>query len=80
MRRPDLPAFWNPGKYRKMEKTVGKHDTGFLLDYADVAGTAMAQAFADYRKEAPEESLTELGEALMTLSAIVVALQERRVA
>lgn len=75
-----IPPFWHAARYRKLKKKVRKLDSDLLLGYADAIGTGMAVAFSDYRKDEREESLLELGEALMTLSAVVAELRDRRVA
>lgn len=72
-----IPPFWKPSRYKSAKRKVARLDSEFLYGFADMSGTAMAQAFQDYRKEGREESLAELEDSLMTLSAIVASLRSR---
>lgn len=72
-----IPAFWKPSRYKSAKRKVTKLDNEFLYGFADMAGTAMSQAFRDYQREGDERSLGELEESLITLSAIVSAFRSR---
>lgn len=74
------PPFWKPSRYKSAKRKVAKLDEEYLFGFADAAGTAMAMAFQDYRKEGREESLAELETAVITLAAIVSSLRHRGVA
>lgn len=76
----NIPPFWNARRYKAERRKVGKKDTTFLLDFADMVGSGMSLAFSDFRRERREESLAELEMALVTLSAIVAELGVRGVA
>jgi hypothetical protein len=72
-----FPPFWSITRYKKARARAARQDKSLLLDYADAAGSGMGQAFGDYRRDGDERSLQEIGEALMTLSAVVAELQAR---
>lgn len=73
----DLPPGWVPGRYASLARKVRKLDESTLLGYADMAGTGMAQAFADFRRDSDMASLDEIEEGLMTLWAVSRELRAR---
>jgi hypothetical protein len=71
---------WDAVMYARMEKRVRGMANYELLEWADVAGSGMAKAFSDYRREADEVSLIEIREGLMALWALTRELDLRRLA
>lgn len=54
-----------------------KLSTTALLDWADVAGSAMAKGFMDYRDHGDLESLTDLGLGMISMQAVIYVLKAR---
>ena len=54
-----------------------KLSTTALLDWADVAGTAMAKGFMDYREHGDLASLTDLGLGMISMQAVIYVLKAR---
>jgi hypothetical protein len=75
--KPDQPPNWDKRAYRSAEKRAGKMDRGMLLEYADMAGTGMAMAFSDFRREPQDVSLLEAERGLIALWAVVQELRAR---
>lgn len=61
-------------------RRVAKSATTELLDWADVAGSAMAKGFDDYRHHGDTASLDEIAMAVVTLHAVVLELKARAAA
>jgi hypothetical protein len=72
-----IPPFWSAARYRSGVRKSRKLDDDLLLAYADAAGTGMAVAFDDYRKDRDAKSLDELEAAMLTLAAVVTVLRSR---
>jgi hypothetical protein len=72
------PPDWDILMYLKMEKRVAKMSNYELLEWADVAGSGMAKAFSDYRREPVEDSLIEIREGLQALWSLTRELDLRR--
>lgn len=62
----------------KARKRVARMSTHEMLEWADVAGSGMAKAFGDYRKEGAPEALDEIRQALLALSAVTDELAARQ--
>lgn len=62
---------------KKATRRVRRQSTHDLLEWSDVAGSAMAKAFGDYREHGDYSSLAEIGLALITLHAVVLELKAR---
>jgi hypothetical protein len=74
---PHVPG-WDPAMYDKLERRVRKLDNHMLLDFADIAGSAMARAFGDFRREGQElAALAEVRDGLETLWAVSEELRRR---
>jgi hypothetical protein len=61
----------------RARRRVSRMSTHELLEWADQAGTGMAKAFADFRKEGSLASLDEISVALLALTAVTDELTAR---
>lgn len=68
---------WDSVKYTQMEKRVAKMGNYELLEWADVAGSGMAKAFSDLRKENSQDTILEIQEGLQALWALTRELSLR---
>lgn len=63
---------------RTARRRVSKMSTRQMLDWADSAGSGMARAIDDYRKDRDVISLEEVRTALVALSAVIDELEARQ--
>lgn len=68
---------WQGSEYETAKRRVRKISTSELLEWADVASSAMGRGFSDYRSQDRVESLEEIRLATVTMAALVEELKAR---
>jgi hypothetical protein len=63
---------------RKARERMSRLPIGEILDWADQAGSGVAKALNDYRRDGTSESLEDARVGLQTLLGVVEELQSRR--
>jgi hypothetical protein len=74
---PSQVPGWDTDFYGRVVQRVKHLDEYTMIQWADIAGTGMAQGFADYQKHSTVESLDEIKQGLQQLWAVAQELSLR---